>query len=178
MERMNGKQQQQQQRWWWWDAIDQNDAVELRRLCSVHSLVPFWHRDTAEADCNPLGWAIMRRSPLVCEIIKYGDPRMLIHKCYVPKNGPSFHPHELATEIANTHAVALLKHVGIASRMSFLEQERFVMERNCAERARYVALMLINARKNHDAFQGVPRDIIWLIARAVYATRTEVDVWW
>jgi len=158
----------------WVGAIERNDAAELRRLCRER-LLGSYYRD-GNADCNALGLAIARSSPLLWEIIKYGDPHMFVYPCYIPPIGSGFLPYHLAMVYGNTLAVAMLERVGVTPHMSFRTSLRWVEQHLSAERARRAALMLISARKNNDGFEGIPRDVVWLIARAVYATRTD-EAW-
>jgi hypothetical protein len=147
----------------------------------VSDQLPYWE-DPLSAGAfryNVLGWAIQCQSRIVRDIVRLCSPQHLEYPCVL---GIYSDDRPMQFALMHRHAAsvtALLEH-GVPARFSMFSTyspQDVYMEMCLGEvRARKMALFLILARKRGLCLMEMPRDVVGLIARAVYATRGD-DEW-
>jgi len=160
----------------WVAAVERNEIAWVCQLCANPSNIKAWHQ-TYLPGFNIVGWAIeCDRTELAVAVLRL-MPQWLDLPCI--KWAPSHSPLVFACMRGKFELVETLIELGATLPTTTWGKADVVQQvRNV--RARRAALLLMAGARfkcPNFTFGGFPRDVVGLLARALYATRVEVGVW-
>jgi hypothetical protein len=152
----------------------------LRALFAPDKL-PYWEDPLSAGRFryNVLGWAIQYDSRIIRNIVRLCSLQHLDYPCVLGIDR-NYGPMDFALMHRRASAVTALLEQGMLPIYSMYSgssaPDEFMDMCHREVRARKMALFLILARRRGLCLMKVPRDVVGLIARAVYATRKD-DEW-